>query len=410
MVMKFVTACVVVAKFTQLTDACEMATVLGGLKTCETKMSGGGDICSTYTSYTKCLDNLVAGCPASTKAAFTGALNAAKGQYSSQVGKCSSSSPSGDSSQSKKPSVSSSNSNSQDTLACTESEMSSRSTSCIAKMTAAKGGNICGAWNTYECCLKEAFASCDSDMQGKISTLMGTIKTTYDGMMPGLAKCASATCSSGSGPSPTPAEVETTIMASIELTDPLAFNLDKYIEAVKTATGVAQLPKAVVKAFEIIVKYMLPDATDIAKATAAIAKANGVPEDQVQVVHSNSRRLGAGRRLAKSFDVTITVADKEKASAVQTSAANVTTLGSELGGDVSVSKAPLATVKVETKVTSAPSAVSKLASQLESAGSDIGGTIKAEVQTAAPQTSSNGASSSFSVILAAIVVLIRAAF
>merc|ERR1711976_510265 len=151
--------------------------------------------------------------------------------------------------------------------------------------------------------------------------------------------------------------------------------------------------------------------TDIAKATAAIAKANGVPEDQVQVAHSNSRRLGAGRRLANSFDVTITVADKEKASAVQTSAANVTPLGSELGGEVSVTKAPLATVKVETKVTSASSAVSKLASQVESAGSEICGTIKAEVQTAAPEkTSSNGASSSFRVVLAALVVLMRAAF
>merc|ERR1711976_509000 len=150
--------------------------------------------------------------------------------------------------------------------------------------------------------------------------------------------------------------------------------------------------------------------TDIAKATAAIAKANGVPEDQVQVAHSNSRCLGAGRRLANSFDVTITVADKEKASAVQTSAANVTTLGSELGGEVAVTKAPLATVKVETKVTSASSAVSKLASQVESAGSDSGGTIKAEVQKAAPEPSSNGASSTFSIVLAAIVVLLRAAF
>merc|ERR1719235_1680328 len=229
-------------------------------------------------------------------------------------------------------------------------------------------------------------------------------------MMPGLAKCASATCSSGSSPSPTPAEVETTIMASIELTDPLAFNLDKYIEAVKTATGVAQLPKAVVKAFEIIVKYMLPDATDIAKARAAIAKANGVAEDQVQVAQSNSRRLGAGRRLASGFDVTITVADKEKAAAVQTSASNSAALGNQLGGTVSVAKAPVSKVKVETKVKSAPSAASTLASQMESAGSDVGGTIKAEVQKAAPKPSSNGASSTFSIVLAAIVVLIRAAF
>merc|ERR1711976_843389 len=116
---------------------------------------------------------------------------------------------------------------------------------------------------------------------------MGSMQKQYDAILPGLAKCAAGTCSS------TPAEVETTLMASIEISDPLAFDLDKYKEAVKKATGVAQLPEAVVKAFEIIVKYMLPDATDIAKARAAIAKANGVAEDQVPVAQSNSRRLGA---------------------------------------------------------------------------------------------------------------------
>merc|ERR1712187_86932 len=148
---------------------------------------------------------------------------------------------------------------------------------------------------------------------------------------------------------------------------------------------------------------------DIAKATAAIAKANGVAEDQVKVTQSNSRRLGAGRRLANSFDVTITVADKEKAARVQTSAAKTDALGSELGGTVSVAKAPVAIVKVETKVKSAPSAANQLASQIESAGSDVGGTIKAEVQAAAPQPSSNGAASNFSIVLAAIVILLRAA-
>merc|ERR1719456_1328846 len=183
-------------------------------------------------------------------------------------------------------------------------------------------------------------------------------------------------------------------MANIQLSDPLAFSLDAYLEAVKKATGVEKLP----------------DATEIATAKAAIAKANAVEENQVQVAQSGARRLGAGRRLAMNVDVTITVPDKKKAAAVQTSAANTTTLGSQLGGSVSVAKAPVATAKVETKVKSAPSATSQLVSQIESASSDVGGYIKAEVKTADPETLSNGASSNFSIVLAAAILLLRAAF
>merc|ERR1719313_229715 len=147
---------------------------------------------------------------------------------------------------------------------------------------------LIGDWQTFECCLTEAYSSCGKE--GQISTMMGTMKTQYNAILPGLANCASATCSSGSGAAAKPAEVETTVMASIELSDPLKFDLDKYIEAVQKATGVEQLPVAVVKAFEIVVKYILPESTDIAKATAAIAKANAVGEEQVQVVESFRNR------------------------------------------------------------------------------------------------------------------------
>merc|ERR1711981_78096 len=108
---------------------------------------------------------------------------------------------------------------------------------------------------------------------------MNTMKTQYNAILPGLAQCASATCSSGSQP----VEVETTLMASIQIADPLAFDVEQYVAAVQKATGVAQLPEAVVKAFEIVVKYVLPDATEMATAKAAIAKANSVVEDQVHV-------------------------------------------------------------------------------------------------------------------------------
>merc|ERR1712072_1547537 len=209
--------------------------------------------------------------------------------------------------------------------------------------------------------------------------------------LPGLAQCASATCSSGSQP----VEVETTLMANIQIADPLAFNVEQYVEAVQKATGVAQLPEAVVKAFEIAVKYVLPDATVMATAKAAIAKSNDVAEDQVQVTQSSARRLGAGRRLAVNVDVTITVPDQAKAAAVQTSAANTAALESELGGTVSVAEAPVTTAKVETKVKSAPSATGQLVSQIENAGSDVGGTIKAEVKSTSPQAFSNDTSKSF---------------
>merc|ERR1711981_1375459 len=333
----------------------------------------GSDFCSRYNAYTKCIDDAFASCPASVKDQFSSIMQSATSSYSSELDKCKSSSASG-SGESETPSGSGSGSGkSHQASSCSSTELSKKSSSCIQEMTAAAaGGNICGAWQTYECCLKDSFASCGGDMQSKISTMMSTMKTQYDAILPGLSNCASATCSSGSqsGPSPTPAEVETTLMAYIQISDPLTFSLDKYVEAVKKATGVAQLPEAVLTAFEIIVKYILPDATAMATAKAAIVEANGVEESQVEVAQSGARRLGAVRRLAMNVDVTITVPDKEKAAAVQTSAANTTALGSQLGGSVSVAKAPVATAKVETKVKSTPSATSQLVSQIESASSD----------------------------------------
>merc|ERR1711981_615211 len=106
-------------------------------------------------------------------------------------------------------------------------------------------------------------------------------------------------------------------------------------------------------------------------------------------------------------DVTITVPDKAKASAVQKSASNTTTLESELGGAVSITKAPVTTAKVETKAKRAPSVTGKLLSQIESAGPAVGGTIKAEVLASALHTSSSGASTNFSILFAAVVILLR---
>merc|ERR1712183_1011716 len=107
-------------------------------------------------------------------------MQASTSKYGSQLKKCSSS-KSG--SEGEKSSGSSSNSGS----SCSDSDLQKKGVSCIQKMTtAAQGDDACSAWQTYECCLKESFGSCGSDMQNKISTMMGTMKKQYSGMLPGL--------------------------------------------------------------------------------------------------------------------------------------------------------------------------------------------------------------------------------
>jgi len=368
----------------QLADAqfCDPTEIQHGMTTCHMKLgTGTGDFCIRYAAYTKCIDNLLAACPVSVT--FTGSMQSATTLYSSQIEKCLYSRYS---SGNEKASGSDPQNSGTDNQAhsCSSAELQKKGSSCIQTMTAtAAADDVCPAWQTYECCLKDSFTSCGSDMQSKISSMMSTMKTQYNAILPGLAKCAAATCSSSqAGPSPTAAEVETTIMAIIQISDPLAFELDRYVEAVKKATRVAQLPKAVVKAFKILVKYVLPDAILISEAKAAIAKASNVLDSQVQVTQSSARRLGAGRHLEGVWklnivDVTITVPDKSKAAAVQTSAADMGPLESAIGGHVSIANAPVTTAKVETKVKSASSDAARLGSQIERDVSDVDGTINA---------------------------------
>jgi hypothetical protein len=255
---------------------------------------------------------------------------------------------------------------------CSSAELQKKETSCLEAMDGAVDlDNVCPAWYIYECCFKDPFASCGSDTQAEISTMLGDRQIYFWGRK----QCASANCSSSQAD--LPAEVEMRLMTEIEFSNPnatRAFTLDKKVEAVKKATGV-ELPEAVLKGFEIIAKYALPDATPIAKAKVAIANANNVSESQVQVTQSSARRLGVGRRLPVNVDGTITAPDGSKAASVQTSAENTAELESEIGGTVSVAKAPVTLAKVEAKVKSAPSATAQLASQIESAGSDVDGVI-----------------------------------
>lgn len=237
------------------------------------------------------------------------------------------------------------------------------------------------------------------------------------GFLPQNSGTDSQAHSSKAGPSPTPAEVERTVMAIIQISDPLEFDLDRYVEAVKKATGWAvKAVKAAVKGFEISVNYVLPDAMRISEAKAAIAKAINVMESQLQVSHTDIRMMDGTRLALNAVHVNIVVPDKSKAAAVKTSAADVAALESEIDGHVSVALPPVTAAKVETTVTveTESSAINHLVYLIKSARSYADGItiiktwwhFKEEGTTPAP--SLRGASSNVSIFLAVLLILLRA--
>jgi len=382
MAIKIVTAYLLGARFYQLVDACDITKISSGLVSCQQQLGDiKGDYCSRYTKYVKCNEDLLANCPETTKNIFKITMQNFENQFGSKLDDCSSGSTSG---------------NEEPSGPCSSVELQSKHDSCLRNFNAAVDkDNVCPAWGTWECCFKDAFASCGKDTQSEISAMIkDRLKYFWK-----AKECASPKCSS---------EVETTLMTDIQFSTSDAtreFTLDKYKEAVKKATGL-ELPEVVLKAFEIVVSYVLPDATPIAKAEIAIAKLNNVSESQVQVTQGSARRLSVGRRLAMDVDVTITVPDASKAADVQASAADTTGLESEIGGAVSLAKEPVTLVKIETKVNSAPSLVAQLKSQIENAGADVDGEIKAEMNE---DVQPSGASSNVGIAFAASLMLLMAA-
>merc|ERR1712072_1629305 len=141
---------------------------------------------------------------------------------------------------------------------------------------------------------------------------------------------------------------------------------------------------------------------DLKKLKAAIAKANGVQESQINFATSENRRLSTQRLLAAktmNIKVTITVVDADEAATVKESAADVSKLESDLGGAVSISQAPVAVAKVEAVLTS-DMAISTLVSKMENAGADVGGTIRVTDMPSTAQADTSSASPSFSSLLA----------
>jgi len=246
--------------------------------------------------------------------------------------------------------------------------------------------------------------------------------STTKSMQPALADCASPTCSgSSSGGSSQPSEVTTTLTGHVHYPadfDPTAFDINAYIEATQTALGVSTAPEAVLKAWEILVSYLVPAGADMGALKTAIATANSIEESAV-ILTIATRRLGQGRllnaqanALNAQVDAKITVPDAAKAKSVKTSAASVDALTTALGGAVTVKAGsePAAAAVIETTVKSDANKAGDLQNLITDAGPAVGGTITAEVLTSnsggdvAPPTSSSVGSSS---ILLATLVLLR---
>lgn len=276
---------------------------------------------------------------------------------------------------------------------------------------ASSGGDVCGAWNTFECCLVDSVAACGADMQEQVMSVIASTKSQYENnpLFAGLAGCAAASCAAAP-----PAEATTALVATISFDDPLKFDLKAYEDAAKKHTG-ASAVEAVLSSLEILVKYALPASASIplSDIKAAIAKANSVLESQITLETSESRRLNTQRLLAASdtiLDVTIAVPDADTATAakVKETASDVKGLESELGVKVSISKEPVAVAKVATTLTSDPATSSTLESKLAEVGSEIGGTVEVAAVTTPPVSQTSFASSTFLSKLAPIMALVAA--
>merc|ERR1719359_1145028 len=217
------------------------------------------------------------------------------------------------------------------------------------------------------------------------------------------------TCSgSSSSGSSQPSEVTTTLMSHVHYPatfDPTTFDIKTYIDATKAALGVSTAPEALVKAWEVLVSYLVPAGADMAALKTAIATANSVEESAITLT-APARRLGQGRRLNTQVDVKIVTPDAAAAQAVKTSAASVDALTTELGGAVTVKAGsePKAAAVIETVVKSDASQAGNLQDLITGAEAAVGGTITAEVNPG-PQTESSSSVSSSSITLAMLVLL-----
>merc|ERR1711977_799322 len=259
-------------------------------------------------------------------------------------------------------------------------------------------GDVCGSWNTFECCTMNEFTSCDDATKKSVADKLAIQKTTFGAINPTLASCT-ANCAGGASTVAQPIKVEQTFNALITMDDPTTFIVQRFIDAVKAATGVTDVPTAVVKAFEVIVQYAVPHAATLAQVKAAVATGNDVQESQVTVSESARRRLQGATPTEKDVDVTITI---DGSTDPATAAAKAKAVKAQ----------PKAMAKVETKVNAEASKAAQIKSPISSkaVGSAVGGTVT--VPTAPlPQGSGHAAScaTTVSVALASIMIIVQAA-
>jgi len=120
---------------------------------------------------------------------------------------------------------------------------------------------------------------------------------------PTLKSCTANCAGAGSVTVTQPTKIEQTFDALIDLDDPTTFTVQKFVDAVKAAADVTDVPTAVVKAFEIMVRYTVPRSATMAQLKAAVATSNKVQESQITVSESAGRRL-ATQEGCKTIDVT----------------------------------------------------------------------------------------------------------
>jgi len=306
--------------------------------------------------------------------------------------------------------------------ACSSSHVTKKLTSCLQAFTGAlAGGDVCGSWSTFECCMTDSFSQCDAATKQSVADKVNMQKSTFSKINPNLEGCTANCAGSGSTPVTPPAKVEQTFDAVINLDDPTTFALKLFVDAVKAATGVTELPTAIVKAFEIIVQYTVPHAATVAQIKKAVATGNGVEESQVAVSPVARRRLGSSTSssAAKDMDVTIIIdgstdpaAAGVKAKAVKASAgaATAAVLKTALGGDVIVKTQPKATAKVETKVKAETSKAVQMKTAIESnaVGNAVGGTVTVPQSLNVTPPHSSHAASSFTAACALVMILFQA--
>merc|ERR1712025_1236825 len=115
---------------------------------------------------------------------------------------------------------------------CKSSDVTAKLTSCMQGFTAAlAGGDVCGSWGTFECCMTKEFASCDEATKKSVADKVVMQKSTYEKINSNLKSCT-AQCATTSTSGPKDMDVTITIDGSM---DPVAAATKA--KAVKSSAG-----------------------------------------------------------------------------------------------------------------------------------------------------------------------------